>query len=46
MNKLLRKAASQDKLNDFGARQAVGDASFLTGFEFNPDLLLETVLPV
>jgi hypothetical protein len=46
MNKLLRKAASQDKLNEFGARQTVGDVSFLTGFEFNPDLLLETVLPV
>ena len=47
MNALLHNVNMQDKCSKWGYRHAgAGDVSLLTGFDFNPDLLLDQVLHV
>lgn len=47
MNALLKSVSNQDKHSDWGYRHAgAGDVSLLTGFDFNPDLLLDQVLRI
>lgn len=44
---LLRSVSRMDKCSDWGYRRAgAGDVNLLTGFDFNPGLLLDQVLPI
>lgn len=47
MNKLLHRVSRTDTYSLYGYRHAgAGDLSLLTGYEFNPELLLDKALPM